>query len=80
MHERHMVVAAVEAIKAELNKDGSKLVCASFAVGELSGISPESVKFYFDEITAGTTLEGAVLKFSNVPDKRGLELIGIETQ
>lgn len=80
MHERHMVESAIEAIKAAINKDGSKLVSASFAVGELSGISPESVRFYFESLTKGTALEGARLEFTQIPGGKGLELTGIETE
>ena len=38
-------------------------------IGELSDATPDSIRFYFDSIAAGSIAEGAVLEFDSAPGK-----------
>ncbi|HKJ88290.1 MAG TPA: hydrogenase maturation nickel metallochaperone HypA [Gammaproteobacteria bacterium] len=68
MHEKPIVEKIVALIKAELDRHGrgSRLHGVTIRLGELSGIKPEPVRLYFDELTRGTSLQGATLEFEEV--------------
>ena len=38
-------------------------------IGELSDATPDSIRFYFDSMAAGTIAEGATLEFDSAPGK-----------
>lgn len=62
MHEKKIVEAMVDAVRAELEKSGAgRLLGIKIRVGELSGVRPEPVRHYFEELALGTPLEGAQL-------------------
>jgi hydrogenase nickel incorporation protein HypA/HybF len=45
----------------------AKITSINLVVGELSGVVPDCVQFYFDVISKGTIADGAALNFENKP-------------
>lgn len=59
MHELAITQSVVDAIVART--DGARVCGVHLRIGKLSGVEPESVRFCFDLVCAGTPLEGAWL-------------------
>lgn len=60
MHELAITQSVVDAVAA---KTGTVPVSAvRLEIGRLSGVMPDSVRFCFDLVSAGTTLDGARLE------------------
>jgi hydrogenase nickel incorporation protein HypA/HybF len=65
MHELAITQSVVDAV---LDKTGDRLVTTvRVKVGRLAGVVPEAMRFCFDLVTAGTTLEGARLEIEQPP-------------
>ena len=60
MHEMAITQSVVDAVCTRMGDTPVRRV--SLEIGRLSGVVPDSVRFCFDLITAGTTLEGAELE------------------
>ena len=60
MHELAVTQSVVEAV-TERTGD-ARVAVVRLRVGRLSGLATDSVRFCFDLVTAGTSLEGAVLE------------------
>ncbi len=59
MHELAITQSVVDAVVAKL--DGAPVRTLTLEIGRLSGVVPDSVRFCFDLVAAGTSLEGAGL-------------------
>jgi hydrogenase nickel incorporation protein HypA/HybF len=59
MHELSITQSVVDAIAERM--DGATVTSVRLEIGKLSGVVPDSVRFCFDVICAGTSLEGATL-------------------
>ena len=59
MHELAITQSVVDAVVEKL--DGAGIRALTLEIGRLSGVVPDSVRFCFDLVTAGTSLEGATL-------------------
>jgi hydrogenase nickel incorporation protein HypA/HybF len=60
MHELAITQSVVDAV---LEKTGDRAVATvRVTVGRLAGVVPDAMRFCFDLVTAGTTLEGARLE------------------
>jgi hydrogenase nickel incorporation protein HypA/HybF len=46
-----------------------RVVSVRLIIGALSDATPESIRFYFDSLAAGTIAEGAELEFDQSPGK-----------
>jgi hydrogenase nickel incorporation protein HypA/HybF len=78
MHEYHIVEDIVRRAAEAAAKNGtSRVTEVRLALGELSGLSEESVRFYFDEISRGTALEGARLSIKFINAKLRCDACGI---
>jgi hydrogenase nickel incorporation protein HypA/HybF len=55
------------ALKHARAAGAARITSAHLALGEMSSMTPESVSFYWDLISAGTPAEGATLTFRRVP-------------
>lgn len=65
MHELAITQSVVDAVLA---KTGDRLVTTvRVKVGRLAGVVPDAMRFCFDLVTAGTTLEGAELEIDQPP-------------
>jgi hydrogenase nickel incorporation protein HypA/HybF len=59
MHELSITQSVVDAVLERL--PDTKIAGVRLEIGKLSGIMPDSVRFCFDLVIAGTSLEGARL-------------------
>jgi hydrogenase nickel incorporation protein HypA/HybF len=65
MHELSITQSVVDAIAERM--DGATVTSVRLEIGKLSGVVPDSVRFCFDVICAGTSLEGATLDIVEPP-------------
>ena len=65
MHELAITEGVVDAVLERL--PGQRVTCVKLEIGALSGIVPDSVRFCFDLVTEGTSLEGAKLEIAQPP-------------
>jgi hydrogenase nickel incorporation protein HypA/HybF len=59
MHELSITQSVVDTIADRM--DGAKVTGVRLEIGRLSGVMPDQVRFCFDLVCAGTTLDGAWL-------------------
>ena len=66
MHELSIAEALIEQVQRELRRAGQngRVVRLELAVGRLSGVHSDSLRFAFDLISPGTPVEGAELTIS----------------
>lgn len=70
MHELSITHNIIAICSEEAEKHKAKKVTEiRLKIGELSGMVPECIQNYFDILSAGTKVEGAVLKVEKVPLK-----------
>jgi hydrogenase nickel incorporation protein HypA/HybF len=62
MHELAITESLVDAVAARL--PGQRVTCVRLEIGALSGVVADSVRFCFDLVTDGTSLEGARLEIA----------------
>lgn len=68
MHELAVTESILEiADQAAKENHGSKVTDIYLVIGQLSSIVDDSVQFYWDHISLGTTCEGAKLHFERRP-------------
>lgn len=68
MHELSVTQAILETACRHADRAGvTRIHALDLRVGSLSGLSPESISFYFDLISRGTIAAGARLRFEQVP-------------
>lgn len=65
MHEFGITESVVAAVRERL--PDATIACVHLEIGALSGVTADSVRFYFGPATEGTNLEGARLDISEVP-------------
>lgn len=68
MHEVGITQNIVDIIEENVRaqKGSAKVISVTVAIGELSGVIPESIEFCFDVCSQGTLLEGANLKIEHI--------------
>jgi hydrogenase nickel incorporation protein HypA/HybF len=67
MHELSITQSVVDAIVAKL--EGATVKSVRLEIGKLSGVVPDSVRFCFDVICAGTILQDATLDIVETPGR-----------
>ncbi len=68
MHEMSLALALVDQVEAVLRENGAQSVeIIRLAIGALSGVEEESLRFCAPLAFEGTLLEGARLEIENVP-------------
>jgi hydrogenase nickel incorporation protein HypA/HybF len=60
MHELAVTQSIVDQVAQRM--DGQRVTCVHLEIGRLSGVVADSVKFCFELVTVGTTLEGSCLQ------------------
>jgi hydrogenase nickel incorporation protein HypA/HybF len=60
MHELALTCSIVK--MAEKAARGNRVVRLTLLIGKLAGVTTEAIRFCFDEVARGTSLEGAVLE------------------
>ncbi len=68
MHELSVTQSIVDQVAQRL--EGRQVESVQLEIGRLSGVVPDSVRFCFDLVTAGTALEGSTLQIGE-PEGRG---------
>lgn len=70
MHEAAVTDSMVQLVLSQAQEHQAKVIRkVTVVVGAMSGIVPESMRFYFVELTKGTPAEGATLEVLEVPTK-----------
>ncbi|WIY04134.1 hydrogenase maturation nickel metallochaperone HypA [Amycolatopsis mongoliensis] len=67
MHEMSITQSVVDAIVAKLGD--ATVTSVQLEIGRLSGVVPDSVRFCFDVLCTGTSLEGARLDIAEPPGR-----------
>ena len=68
MHEYSITESVLTlALDKAREADAKKITHVNLVVGELSGVVPDCVQFYFDHISKGTEADGARLVFTTKP-------------
>lgn len=68
MHELAVTQGIIKICNDEANKHKFKRILnINIKVGELSGLIPECISFYFNEISKNTVADGANLKVKKIP-------------
>ena len=68
MHELAITEGIINAAIPEAEKHGAKRILEiRLKIGELSGVLPECIQFYFDIASRGTIAENAKLVVEKVP-------------
>jgi len=67
MHEMAITQSVVDAVVAELGD--ATVTNVRLEIGRLSGVVPDSVRFCFEVLCAGTSLEGARLDIAEPPGR-----------
>jgi hydrogenase nickel incorporation protein HypA/HybF len=62
MHELAITESLVDAVTTRL--PGQRVTCVRLEIGALSGVVADSLRFCFDLVTDGTSLEGAALEIA----------------
>lgn len=79
MHEFGLAEAALQAALAEARKAGAAQVLrVVIRIGELSGVDPESLRFAFESLRAGTPAHDAALEIESVPAVATCKVCGCE--
>ena len=70
MHELSIATSIFDVLIAEMNQRHLKTVAkVGLRIGALTNVDPESLRFGFEAISAGTQLEGSELMIEKVPIK-----------
>ena len=68
MHELAVTQNIIKISSEEADKhNASRVKEIRIKVGELSGLLPDCIQYYFDIASAGTRVEGALLKIEKIP-------------
>ena len=68
MHELAITEGIMDAALPEAEKAGAKrIIEIRLKIGELSGVMPECIKYYFDIVSRGTIAEGATISTEKIP-------------
>ncbi len=68
MHELSIVEGILEAVIPEVEKyDVNRILSIKLKIGELSGVVPECINYYFDIASRDTIAEGARIVIEKVP-------------
>jgi hydrogenase nickel incorporation protein HypA/HybF len=65
MHELPITASLVDAVCERVGR--SKVARVRIAIGKLSGVMPDSLRFCFEACTTGTVVEGAHLEVDEIP-------------
>ncbi len=82
MHELSIAEALIEQVGRELKRAGQPgpVVRLELAVGRLSGVHADALRFAFDLLAPGTLVEGAEVSISEPPARCCCRTCGAETE
>lgn len=67
MHELAITQGVVDTVTARTGD--ARVVSVRLEIGRLSGVLPDAVRFCFDVVSGGTTMEGASLEIAEPPGR-----------
>ena len=68
MHELGITESIINiALSKASETQASKVTRINVAIGELSGVAPECIEFYFDSLSKNTIVQEAVLHLESMP-------------
>ncbi len=68
MHEMSLMESVIEIVEEEARRAGATSVkVVKLAIGELSHVEPDAMRFCFEAVTGGTIAAGATLEIERVP-------------
>ncbi len=67
MHELSITQSVVDTIAERM--DGARITGVRLEIGRISGVLPDQIRFCFELVCAGTTLEGAWLDIVEPPGR-----------
>jgi hydrogenase nickel incorporation protein HypA/HybF len=76
VHELAITQSVVETVTGAL--PDAKITCVHLEIGALSGVVADSVRFCFELVTEGTSLEGARLEITQPAGRCQCRVCGIE--
>jgi hydrogenase nickel incorporation protein HypA/HybF len=76
VHELAITEGVVEAVTGRL--PGARISCVRLEIGALSGVVADSVRFCFDLVTEGTSLQGARLEITEPAGRCKCRTCGVE--
>jgi len=76
VHELAVTESLVDAVSERL--PGQRVTCVRLEIGALSGVVADSVRFCFDLVTEGTSLEGARLEIAQPPAQCHCRICGAD--
>jgi len=79
MHEASIAKNIIEIIETYSDRlQGRVLKSVTIRIGELSGVFPDSLNFYYTEMVKGTLAEGSTLNFEECPFKAQCRICATE--
>jgi hydrogenase nickel incorporation protein HypA/HybF len=76
LHELAIVEGVIDTVTERL--PDAKITCVRLEIGALSGVVPDALRFSFELATEGTTLQGAGLEITEVPDSQELKIASVK--
>ena len=68
MHEMALAESMLEVVEATARRNGAgRVLAVRLAIGALSHVEPEALKFCFDAVTRGSLAERARLEIESIP-------------
>jgi len=68
MHELPVTKSILNICEEEVKKHGmEKVLAVNIRVGELTGLVPSGIEYYFDIIAKGTVAQGAKINIKKIP-------------
>lgn len=76
MHELAIVEGVIDTVTERLPE--AKITCVRLEIGALSGVVADALRFSFELATEGTSLQGADLEITEVPDSQELKIASVK--
>jgi hydrogenase nickel incorporation protein HypA/HybF len=68
LHELSIAQAIVDGVQETVDREkATKVLRVRLRVGQLSGVVPDSLRFCYDLVVAGTCMEGSLLEIVDLP-------------
>jgi hydrogenase nickel incorporation protein HypA/HybF len=76
VHELAIVEGVIDTVTERLPE--AKITCVRLEIGALSGVVADALRFSFELATEGTSLQGADLEITEVPDSQELKIASVK--
>jgi hydrogenase nickel incorporation protein HypA/HybF len=76
VHELAIVEGVIDTVTERLPE--AKITCVRLEIGALSGVVADALRFSFGLATEGTSLQGADLEITEIPDSQELKIASVK--